>query len=52
MSNTKEVYFVEYCSKCEHYNKADYEEPCNNCLAQPFMMDSHKPMNFKEKTTK
>lgn len=52
MNNTKEVYFLDYCPKCKHYQKLDYEDPCNDCLAQPFMMDSHKPMNFEEKEKK
>ena len=45
---TKEVYFVTYCDKCVHKNKADTEDPCNECLAQPFMIDSHKPLYFEE----
>lgn len=49
MNNTKEVDFLTYCPKCKHYNKLDYEEPCNECLKQGFMIDSHKPLNFKQK---
>ena len=48
MNNTKEVYFVAYCDKCIHKDKSGSDEPCNDCLAQPFMIDSHKPLHFKE----
>lgn len=45
----KEVYFGEYCKKCEHFKVEDSEEPCNECLENPFNLYSHKPVNFKEK---
>lgn len=48
MNNTKEVYFVAWCDKCAHKDKPDYEDPCNECLAQPFMINTHKPLNYKE----
>ena len=44
----KEVFYSEYCLRCEHYPKSDQEEPCDSCLEQPFNYDSHKPINFKE----
>lgn len=44
----KEVFYSEYCLRCEHYHKSDQEEPCDSCLEQPFNYDSHKPINFKE----
>jgi hypothetical protein len=44
----KEVFYSEYCLRCEHYNTSDQEEPCDSCLEQPFNYDSHKPINFKE----
>lgn len=49
MNNTKEVDFLTYCPKCKYYKNLDYEEPCNSCLTQSYMIDSHKPLNFKEK---
>lgn len=49
MNNTKEVNYLEYCPKCKHYKKLDYEEPCNECLTQSFMIDSHKPLHFESR---
>lgn len=46
---TKEVYFNEYCPKCEHYSKSEAEDPCYDCLAQGWNEDSHKPIMFKDK---
>lgn len=45
----KEVYFNEYCRKCEHEKLPEAEGPCNECLTYPMQPYSHKPMNFKEK---
>lgn len=47
MTNTKEVYFIKYCNKCVNENLPETSNPCNDCLAQPFMLDSHKPLYFK-----
>ena len=44
----KEVWFASYCKKCKYWEKNSGEEPCNECLNQPYMVDSHKPLNFKE----
>lgn len=49
MPNTKEVYFNEWCPKCKHEKLNETEDPCNDCLAQGFNFDSHKPVMFKEK---
>lgn len=48
MDTFKEVYFNEYCVKCKYKDISEAEEPCNECLTQPFMVDSHKPLRFKE----
>ena len=45
----KEVYFGDYCFNCKHYPKGSAEEPCNECLGQPWNYDSHKPINFEKK---
>lgn len=48
----EKVKFVEYdlyCNKCEHY---DSENKCDECLSNPVREDSHKPINFKQKTKK
>ena len=44
----KEVYFNKYCKDCKHINVNDDEDPCNECLAEPYNIDSHKPINYKE----
>ena len=28
----KLVSFKDFCPKCKHWNKAENEEPCNECL--------------------
>lgn len=45
----KEVYFGEYCGKCKYENVPDGEDPCNECLANPANVYSHKPVMFEEK---
>lgn len=45
----KEVYYYEYCKKCKYWEKADLEEPCNECLDNFMNLHSHKPINFEEK---
>lgn len=47
--NLKEVYFDQYCKSCEHWEKKDWEDPCNECLAVPANVCSHKPVNYEEK---
>lgn len=47
--NTKEVFFHEYCPKCEHWDSEETDDPCNDCLNNPMNYDSHKPVYFKEK---
>lgn len=45
----KEVYFGEYCKTCEYCDKAEYEDPCDDCLNEPVNTYSHKPVFYKEK---
>ena len=52
IGDPKEVDFAKYCKKCKHFETQDYEEPCNECLENQAMQDSHKPMNFEEKDGK
>lgn len=44
----KEVFFNEYCDKCEFKDVDQGENPCNECLDNPSNLYSHKPVNFKE----
>ena len=48
-NNYKEVYFDEYCSKCEYSQNAEDEKPCDECLAEPVNEYSHTPVKFKRK---
>lgn len=48
MNQQKEVYFWEYCPKCAYKDNKEDEEPCNECLYEPWRFDSHKPLMFKE----
>ena len=50
-NRTKEVRFDLYCKDCEHLQKKETEEPCNDCLAHGWNYDSYKPMFFKDKTS-
>lgn len=53
IGDPKEVYFDEYCSKCEYkdVSESDVNGKCWDCLEQPTMVDSHKPLYFKEADT-
>lgn len=44
----KEVYFHTYCEKCKHFPKTEDEEPCCECLEEPYNLYSHKPVKFEE----
>lgn len=45
----KEVYFNEWCPKCEHENLNESDDICDECLSEPTNLNSHKPVNWKEK---
>lgn len=45
----KIVEFHEYCAKCEHFEKAESEDPCFECLDEPVNEFSHRPIHFKAK---
>lgn len=48
-NNRKEVYFEIWCPKCEYEETEETDDPCNGCLDQPWNINSHKPIYFKEK---
>lgn len=50
MDSLKEVRFDLYCKNCEHEKLAENEDPCWDCLNQPVNVNSHKPIEFKEKS--
>lgn len=47
-TRTKEVFFDIYCKTCKYYELQPYLNPCNQCLAEPYNEDSHKPVEYKE----
>ena len=50
MANAKkEVDFNTWCPKCKYENEEETVDVCNECLTFGYNIDSHKPVNFKEK---
>lgn len=45
----KMVYFGQYCKTCKHYQLAENEDPCDECLENPVNLWSHKPVKWEEK---
>lgn len=45
----KEVHFNEYCKSCKHKDKKQEDTPCDECLAEPVNLYSHKPVKYEEK---
>lgn len=43
-----EVDFKKYCPKCKDAKTPEKNDPCNECLAQPFNYQTEKPIHFKE----
>ena len=39
-----EVYFWEYCRKCKHRKKDEWEEPCCDCIEEPVNINSPFPL--------
>jgi len=44
----KEVYYCDYCKTCSHKNEPEDSDTCNDCLNQPYNIDSHKPINYNK----
>lgn len=45
----KEVFFFEWCKKCQYDKQPEDKDPCWDCLNEPMNIESHKPVHFKEK---
>ena len=45
----KIVHFDEYCKTCQFKDKKEDETPCDECLAQPVNLHSHKPVKYEKK---
>lgn len=49
MSNQyKIVEFHKFCETCKHKDVDEVKDPCCECLDNPAMVDSHKPMHYEE----
>lgn len=48
-SDDKIVAYHEYCKKCKHFTKQDFEEPCNECLENPVRPGTEVPVKFEKK---
>lgn len=44
-----EVYFDQYCKSCKYRDTKEVLDPCDECLANPVNLYSHKPVNWKGK---
>lgn len=47
--NTREVDFHQYCERCMHFDKEEWEDPCWECLENPVNVNSQKPIRYEEK---
>ena len=45
----QEVEFAKYCPTCKHNNLVEYQEPCNECLENPYLVDSNRPLHWEKK---
>lgn len=48
VSDLKEAYFNQYCPLCKHKDRAETEDPCDDCLAEAVNTNSHKPVYFEK----
>ena len=48
----KEVYFHEYCPRCEYKDRKNEQKPCCYCMDETRRLHSHKPVNFEENDKK
>ena len=47
--NVKEVYFNAYCGQCKYADIQETDDPCNECLANPSNINTHKPVMYVPK---
>lgn len=48
----KIVDFHKYCAICKYFEKEEIDDPCFECLDNPVNEYSHRPVNFKEDTSR
>lgn len=44
----KLVDYEKYCKTCEHRDLEEKYDPCNECLSNPVMTNTSKPLCYKE----
>lgn len=49
INDYKEVYYHEYCTKCQYYEKDKITDRCEECMSEPINLHTHKPMKFEVK---
>lgn len=45
----KEVDFEKWCKTCKYEKREEEEDPCWDCLDQPWRENSTKPIEWEEK---
>ena len=43
----KEVFYYQYCKTCKYKDVDDVKDPCNECLDEPYNLNSHKPVKYE-----
>lgn len=48
----REVDFHKYCETCKHKEVEEVEDPCNECLDEPYNEHTGKPIKWEENPRK
>ena len=48
VNEMKEVRFDTWCRRCVHWDKAESQDPCYDCLDNPVNAYSKKPVYFED----
>lgn len=47
LDKNNEVFFGEYCKTCKYKNISEEDSPCAECIAEPVILYSHKPVKWE-----
>jgi hypothetical protein len=47
LDKNNEVFFEEYCKTCKYKNYSETDSPCEECIAEPVNLYSHKPVKWE-----
>lgn len=47
LDKNNEVFFGEYCKTCKYKNYSETDSPCEECIAEPVNLYSHKPVKWE-----